>query len=763
MRRWQKESNVALGTMAKLYDAVARNIEIDGRFREIRAYVKEANEVVRGEKERRNLEALFRWFCRLLLASMDVANLKREPGWTSESIIAKMRPSFESVLPKVETLYLYLGFVRAMHVRSAHGQKAHTRLVAYALFSEMGAPKPVVHVVRWNVGSKTGETGLIVYAECIDGEWEIHYTPLLPATVPGAGAPVPVLQFDTVTIIKWRGQTRQNGKVALSIYSIESRRKSDAGNARVWAALSLLGRLVPISVPTPVSIESGTPVLLNEHDQAQLEVYRRIAKHFRFPFPRYGRTLLSILRTWGVVGDEVSVDRALLDVLYKYEGAECVALEFEELEQYVNEALEAKRVYDGAAFDKVKSVTCTGDKVLVKRKGRALNIKKEKINNELSTNGVPDVLFARPAAEFAAIMGAGTRNPVSVDFTKVREWDEGSQQPNPVVDDASRLLPYWGLVYRMLAVQTDNAKECLKKYKEWYEKAFESTEPVYIAWDRPNVQSVATIPLMSYVTMRVQRGRSFVGTRPYTWRVYRRKSTTAFDAGKLVEGTLVWHRTEHIDSIRKRNRDVYGPYFSEKEVRQFAESTDEPLRILRDHERRGDSFVLKCQIRPITMADTASYDVVLAFIAAQVPFERVKWAYLKVVNGSKLETTGAVVGGIGAVAATSLFAGASSWSAIATTGIVAVGSGVTGAAVGAGLFIGVAGFASKIGSWVWGKLSRSALDYKRRAEGGEEPSAETPVKEEVFDLAAFFVDTTASACEVVRQNAYLAAQAYEQT
>jgi hypothetical protein len=30
-------------------------------------------------------------------------------------------------------------------------------------------------------------------------------------------------------------------------------------------------------------------------------------------------------------------------------------------------------------------------------------------------------------------------------------------------------------------------------------------------------------------------------------------------------------------------------------------------------------------------------------------------------------------------------------------------------------------------------------------------------------LAAFSVDTTASACEVVRQNAYLAAQAYEQT
>ena len=59
-------------------------------------------------------------------------------------------------------------------------------------------------------------------------------------------------------------------------------------------------------------------------------------------------------------------------------------------------------------------------------------------------------------------------------------------------------------------------------------------------------------------------------------------------------------------------------------------------------------------------------------------------------------------------------------------------------------------------------FARSALDYKRRAEGGEEPSAETPVKEEVFDLAAFSVDTTAGACEVVRQNAYLAAQAYEQ-
>ena len=211
MRRWQKESNVALGTMAKLYAAVARNIEIDGRFREIRAYVKEANEVVRGEKERRNLEALFRWFCRLLLASMDVANLKREPGWTSESIIAKMRPSFESVLPKVETLYLYLGFVRAMHVRSANSQKAQTRLVAYALFSELGSPEPKLHVVELDRG-----IGLVVYADCIGGRWTIYHTPLVRDVAPfttRTGAAVPALRFDAVRLVRSRPKTETRSSV----------------------------------------------------------------------------------------------------------------------------------------------------------------------------------------------------------------------------------------------------------------------------------------------------------------------------------------------------------------------------------------------------------------------------------------------------------------------------------------------------------------------------------------------------------------------
>jgi hypothetical protein len=286
-----------------------------------------------------------------------------------------------------------------------------------------------------------------------------------------------------------------------------------------------------------------------------------------------------------------------------------------------------------------------------------------------------------------------------------------------------------------------------------YEKAFESTEPVYIAWDRPNVQSVATVPLMSYVTMRVHRGRSIVGTRPYTWRVYRRKSTTAFDAGKLVEGTLVWHRTEHIDSIRKRNRDVYGPYFSEKEVRQFATSTDEQLRILRDHEKRRDSFVLKCQIRPISLLDQAGDGEVMKFLLAQTGFENIQWAFFKAINMTTKPET--------AVAGVTAVLGGGTLAAVNWAGGIAISLG-TGTAVTGGLALGAAGL---YGAWKWAKsnLSRRALDYKRQNEGGEEPSAETPVKEEVFDLAAFSVDTTASACEVVRQNAYLAAQAYEQT
>lgn len=774
----RRESDVSLATMARLYGAVARQISRDGRYREIRAYVKEANEVVRGEKERRNLEALFRWFCRLLLASIDVANLKKEPGWTSEAIMTKMRPSFESLLPRVETIYLYLGFVRAIHVRAAEGRRAETRLVAYALFSEMGSPTPVLHVAKWS----SGNVGLIVYAECIDGEWEIHYTPLERTTVaravgPGAARPTgsAALRFEPVVLRKWRGFTRQNGAVALRVYSIESRAKSNAGNALVWAALSLLRTFAPIAVPTPVSNESNalTPVLLNEYDQAQLEVYRRIAKHFRYPFPRYGRTLLSILRTWGVVGDEVAVDRQLLDVLYKYEGGDCVAIDFRELERYVAEAKEAKSVYGALAFAKVNDAKCTGKNILIKRSGKAIPVKRDELNAELvvGSGTVPKVLFARPAAEFAAIMGADKKDAVSVEFTPVRGWDEGTKAQNPTPEaEQEKLLGYWALVYRMLVKQTDHSEDCLEQYQQWYEKAFTSVEPVYVSWVIPSVQSVATIPLMSYVIMRVQRDENIVGAKIDTRRIYRRKSHTAFQSGKLIDGRLIWHRTVHLASMRKRNREIYGPYFSEKEVRLFAESTDRDgrLRIQTDDKRHRDAFVLKCNIPPITLIEKATDAETWAFIGAQFSGP-VEWALYKVTGGAK--AVGAGVAGLGvstALGYASYFTIASSvagWTAATTLGSVGIiVAGVTGGAVlGAGGVYGLRTLFVKsgLGQWIWGKFRRSALESKRLAEGGEAPSAETPVKEETFDLASFFVDTTAGACEVVRHNAHLAAQAYE--
>jgi hypothetical protein len=239
----------------------------------------------------------------------------------------------------------------------------------------------------------------------------------------------------------------------------------------------------------------------------------------------------------------------------------------------------------------------------------------------------------------------------------------------------------------------------------------------------------------------------------------------------LVEGTLVWHRTEHIDSIRKRNRDVYGPYFSEKEVRQFAESTDEPLQILRDHEKRKDSFVLKCQIRPITIVDGVSWEDVTAFLQASFAnFPIIKYLVkgykgnITIEKGKLTTGAGLVAGGVGMsftqLGGYTVAGGVGTYMTMTQVGAIAAGAAGAGLA---GFVIGALIGSKWAQSWIKWPLARKALEFKRRAEGGEEPSAETPVKEEVFDLAAFSVDTTASACEVVRQNAYLAAQAYEQT
>ena len=484
-------------------------------------------------------------------------------------------------------------------------ERRATRLVAYALFSELGSPEPKLHVVDFGRG-----IGLVVYADCIGGRWTIYHTPLVRDVAPfttRAGTVVPALRIDGVRLV------RSRPKRTPRIFRIDSGRVSNAGRTRTWIALALLRNFTPINVPANTSIGSGSsqPALLSEHDQAQLEVYRRIAQHFRAPYKRYGRTLLSILRTWGVVGDDVSVDRQLMDVIYKTnELTDSVALTFEELDELVDAAVSA-HVDPHGPNSKLKSVVCTDTEppIIKLNKGGLLAAV---INTVLDSSDPAKglVLFARPAAEIAAIFtpAKAAENQTNSQFTEVQGWDETlkTQDLPAVVTDETALRQYWALVYRMLMWQTLHARACLDRYKAWYSTAFEHNEPAYVVWYMPHArahQSVGTVPLMSYVRTKPKSLPDIVGKDRPVIEVFQRTSRAAFKTGTFVVGgrSVIWDGTESLVSVSARaGLGLYGPYYTEKELTRVSSAAQS----LGAHVERKDRFRVYCKRPVVTKATT---------------------------------------------------------------------------------------------------------------------------------------------------------------
>jgi hypothetical protein len=306
----------------------------------------------------------------------------------------------------------------------------------------------------------------------------------------------------------------------------------------------------PINVPDPTAIASPStsPVLFTEYANTQLKVYREIANRWaRRPYPRFGRTLLSLLRTWRVVADDVMVDTMLLDVLYKIDDHDDrVALTFDELKTMVESATEEYVNYqkpwdnDDNKKKRLKAIQATeqpderfSDEVQIK------GDKMTKLNTILDNNiDAPnaaniETIMSRPAAEIAsflsisvAVAKIGTSDlkdeditnitnklqSENIDLTKVTgitkqkgkaelqassalagttaagtKEDQAAKKAEEAESAAGnerlKLGKYWAMVYKILHAQTTNIGTCLEKYREWYEKAFANDTDVHVVWD----------------------------------------------------------------------------------------------------------------------------------------------------------------------------------------------------------------------------------------------------------------------------------------
>jgi hypothetical protein len=733
MRASGKEARVALETIAALYAAVVRRVRGQKRrYREILAYVKEDESAVSSAVESAGPDAIdvvFESFCRLLFASIDMATIKAGPWRDPVSVMKEMRGSFDSVMPPPQTMYLSLGFARGVDVHAAMGDdRATARLVAYALFHELGAPEPTLHFARFEDGS----VALVVYADCIDGEWTIYSTPM--------GRSAAKLVFKKAELRLARP------KRSPVIFRVGSERVVDAGNTRTWVALSLLGRHTPIAVPDATSIgsTSAQSPILREYENAQLELYRRIARTFPRPYKRFGRTLLSLLRTWSVVDDTVVVDRALMDVIHK----DGVALTHDELKVLVSAATDAFAEFDDSndAIKKVTDVTCTGADKMVQPTSNKAHVEKSSIdalNKELAMNeaslkqpGKHFLMLSMPAVELAARVGAG-KSALEVSslsdggmLAEVRKWNlEAGGAAAVVVSDQRVLLNYWALVYRMLVWQTKNAERCLGLYTSWYKRAFESKEPAYVVWDPPAVQTVGTVPLMAYVRAKPVVGVSLLGRPHRVARAFQRTSRDSFRAGELVEGRMSVTWDKAAVSLRDvcTEAELYGPFYTE------AELTREGGAARKLHTRaNGDKFRVKCKRERYPEDDPGTPSTI--------------W------STRNLIAAGVVVGiGAGGVAAGLLS------TPLALTGLVT-----------ANLVNGAVGIRDSLrpisadGAKAADKKAEGAEDGKAKLNpqtmGFEESqSAGTAVLDDAFDMRSFLLDASVEMCSTALQNAYIAA------
>jgi hypothetical protein len=747
-----KERRVAMATMAKLYAAVSRSVRGQERYREIIGLLDATDAAVSLQLKRGDIDAVFMSFCRVLLASIDMATIKKGPWRSTESVIQEMRGSFDAAsMPPPQTMYLSLGFAKGVDVQAAiNDDRAAARLVAYALFHELGAPEPTLHVLQ-----EDERLALVVYADCIDGAWTIFGTPLS-------------LEQDGLTLAPVKltlSKHRPGNPTAMKIHRVSSERVSDAGLSRTMVALALLGEHMPIAVPDRVSIASSgarSPVL-REYENAQLELYRRVAKNAPRRYTRYGRTLLSILRTWSVVDDTVLIDGALMDVIHK----DGVALTSKELRELVDAALSVFHEFEhGQVAADAIAVTCDGNaNLLLTMKGYSAADHAKLINKELVPNKAgPDspLIFARPAVELAALMGAKPSSsaqntetgPYFARFAEVRMWDHDPATEGEVFNDQSKLAIYWALVYRLLVLQTKKAHACLARYIEWYTAAFHVSSPVKIAWSPPSKhgrQRVATVPLMSYVRAQPTLVRDLLGKRRVVARVFQRTSRDAFAVGSFVIGkpSIAWDDT--IVPLRsvseKAYKGLYGPFFSKAELTRMevVPAQLDPL------NGKTDRFRVTCAVRNVDRR-------------RRKPDRDPSWTELAGATGAtgaitSLAAAGVAVAAIASVANPAFAAGLATAAGFSSTAAASV---AVGGAVGAGI-VGASKLASSATKLDLGQIWNSFKERKKRErdirDGGldVEQSAGTPVHEELFDLRDFHSDPSVAMCQTALQNAYAAA------
>lgn len=810
------ERRVMMRTLRRVYAVVSSRLKAQHRV--IGRMIEEADKRV---GLARDADVVFGWVCRLMLASIEL----RDGKFTTEEKITEIRASFESVLPRIETMYLRLGFVTAADVLLAmKSEKRAKRLVAYAMFYALGETEPVLHVVRFESVPHT--LGLVVFAECIDGEWSIYYTPLVVA-VPRTPARNR-LWIERVHLVHARpSQTPM-------IYRIDSRRVPDVGHIRTFTALALLSTDAPLNVPDPnaVASSSTSPVLYSEYDNTQLEVYRLIATRLtKRPYPRFGRTLLSLLRTWGVVGDDVMVDRALLDVIYKAdETNDRVALTPDELDELVASAREEFEYYrgtQGIADAGIKTlntnITCTnGNKEnSVTKSGPVFsddNIKT--LNAELngttstwsSTVGTvvdPNHLFARPAADFASIVGVSSTGDGK--WKNLKSWSRsflydttdaklkrssgqltdvlgirtpGDDDAKHKTTDQVKLALYWALVYRMLMVQSEHVDKCLESYKVWYDKAFGVTSDVYVAWTgiydygpvgavpalKP--QSIGTVPVDSYIVTKPDRRTNVLTQkRPRVWTVYRRVSRASFIKGTFErrKPKIAWvadgaHKTLiGIDEVstESTNSTIFGPYYTEKEAISSPFGKDKTRqRVVRAHVELEDTFRIECARPPIEIDKLLTWKDIWAHAPGG------SWGSFAIGG------LGSAGGALATWAATAATAAAVVAESTVVAGITGSGAGAGAAGSTAAAAAGLAGWAlvgATAGGFVIGGTAAAGGAYwlgRRRARessrkgtlGAEAASAAIPRLDDTFDLNEFFKDTSTGMCSVVLYNADHAAR-----
>jgi hypothetical protein len=760
------------------------------------AYVREVESTVRRETD---ADVAFGWIGRLIMASIE---LRTGDELTTENKITEVMHMFETILPRIETVYVSLGFVKRADIRAAmQSVRRAKRLVAYALFSALGEKHAVLHIVRFD----QHRIGLVVYAECIGGAWEIYYTPVQqdPATSK--------LIVDEVSL------RSAKPKSAPQMYRIQSIRERDTKRTEV--ALAVLSTDAPINVPDPnaVASPSTSPVLFTEYANTQLKVYREIAQRWaRRRYPRFGRTLLSLLRTWRVAGEDVMVDIDLLDVLYKIDDHDDrVALTFDELTKMVESATKEYEDYQkpwdaDAIKTRLKAIQAHGgnerfsdaEPILADDKIEKVNdILDNNIDGQNATN--IETIMGRPAAELASFLSIDVKSDKTgtpalipheiekiknklqsekINLTKVTgiTKQEGKEAPkatglggNQAGDaynadqqeadkkaaeaaeaaktekERLKLGKYWAMVYKILHAQTNNIGTCLEKYREWYEKAFANDTDVRVVWDIGKYderQHLGTILVGSYIVGHYKR--DVIRRNEKVWVVYKKKSEDSFEKGMFKKGDdrVTW--TEYGASLGKTSvrvadivsarRKVHGPYYTEKQV--IRAILDPPKDTLRAIVDKN-RFWIECD-QPKIDIDGKHYTKL------EVGHWRANRAW-----SSFLAGIGHMAKNIDATVGVSVLTALSSASAYVFTN-------PTAAYALAAIGVVVAGV-NEARNYVYKPASPENQEMLRENKsdtiGDEAASAAIPRVDDTFNLGAFHFDASPAMCALALQNAERAA------